>query len=236
MSDLSGPWPVELREGAVTLRAMRLRDARRWRSMRGTNAAWLAPWEATHPDPQSRPPTYRQMVRSFNREARAGRMLPFAVDLDGDLVGQISVSGITWGSLCSGQIGYWVDRGVAGRGVIPTAVAVVVDHCFFTLGLHRIEVNIRPENRASLRVVEKLGFRSEGMRRRYLHIDGAWRDHVSFALTREEVPGGLLARWRSLRADLDEERREVVQGAGVRVGQESDSLRSVSVFYPQSST
>lgn len=236
MSDPSGPWPVVLREGAVTLRAMRRRDARRWRSVRGTNAAWLAPWEATHPDLQSRPPTYRRMVRSFNREARAGRMLPFAVDLDGELVGQISVSGITWGSLRSGQIGYWVDRGVAGRGVIPTAVAVVVDHCFFTLGLHRIEVNIRPENRASLRVVEKLGFRSEGMRRRYLHIDGAWRDHASFALTREEVPGGLLARWRSLRADLDEERREVVHEVGVRGGQEPESSRSVSVFYPRSST
>ena len=73
-------------------------------------------------------------------------------------------------------------------------MALVVDHCFGRLGLHRIEVNIRPENAASLRVVEKLGFRDEGLRPRYLHIDGAWRDHLSFALTTEEVPDGLLAR------------------------------------------
>jgi [ribosomal protein S5]-alanine N-acetyltransferase len=112
-----------------------------------------------------------------------------------------------------------VDRRVAGRGVIPTAVAMVVDHCFFTLGLHRIEVNIRPENAASLRVVDKLGIRSEGLRRRYLHIDGAWRDHASFAMTVEEVPSGLLARWRSLRADLAEERARTQSGLLADPGQ-----------------
>ncbi|HET9656338.1 MAG TPA: GNAT family protein [Kineosporiaceae bacterium] len=201
-------WPVELREGGVALRPMRRRDARRWRSVRAANAEWLAPWEATNPDPAGPAPTYGQMVRAFAREARAGRMLPFAVDLHGELVGQITVSGLTGGSLRSGQIGYWVDRSVAGRGVIPTSVAMATDHCFFTLGMHRMEVNIRPENRASLRVVEKLGFRPEGLRKRYLHIDGAWRDHLTFALTVEDVPGGLLPRWRALAADLAHDRAE----------------------------
>ena len=199
-------WPVELRDGPVELRPMRRRDARRWRAVRSANADWLAPWEATNPDPSGAAPTYGQMIRSFNREARAGRMLPFAVDLDGALVGQVTVSGLTGGSLRSAQIGYWVDRRVAGRGVIPAAVAMATDHCFFVVGMHRMEVNIRPENRASLRVVEKLGFRPEGLRKRYLHIDGAWRDHLTFALTVEDVPGGLLARWRALAADLAHER------------------------------
>lgn len=99
-----------------------------------------------------------------------------------------------------GSAGYWVDRDVAGRGVTPTALALAVDHCFFTVGLHRIEVNIRPENQASLRVVHKLGFREEGLRERFLHIDGAWRDHLSFALTADDVPGGLMRRWRASRA------------------------------------
>ena len=98
-----------------------------------------------------------------------------------------------------GSAGYWVARDVAGRGVIPTALALAVDHCFFTVGLHRIEVNIRPENTASLRVVQKLGFRQEGVRERFLHIDGDWRDHLSFALTVDEVPDGLLRRWRASR-------------------------------------
>lgn len=187
------------------MRPLRRRDAERWRVVRVANAGWLAPWEATNPDHCGVVPTYGQMLRSFNREARAGRMLPFVVELDGLLVGQVTVSGLTGGSLRSGHLGYWVDRRVAGRGVIPAAVAMSVDHCFFTLGLHRMEVNIRPENRASLRVVEKLGFRPEGLRQRYLHIDGAWRDHLAFALTVEEVPGGLLSRWRTLVADLEHE-------------------------------
>jgi ribosomal-protein-alanine N-acetyltransferase len=190
-------WPVELGDGPVRLRPLRRRDARRWRDLRLANAAWLAPWEATQPNPE-RVPTFAEMVRALSREARAGRCLPFVVELDGLLVGQVTVSGITWGSMRSGHIGYWIDRSSAGRGVIPTAVAMVVDHCFFEVGLHRVEVNIRPENVASLRVVEKLGMRPEGIRCAFLHIDGAWRDHATFALTAPEVPGGLLARWRSV--------------------------------------
>jgi ribosomal-protein-alanine N-acetyltransferase len=189
-------WPIELSDSSVTLRPLRRRDGRTWNAVRSANADWLAPWEATHPEGTGRPLTFAAMVRGFDREARAGRMIPLGVELDGRLVGQVTVSGIVWGSLRSGQIGYWVDRGVAGRGVMPTAVAMTVDHCFFGLGMHRLEVNIRPENVASLRVVEKLGFRAEGVRRRYLHIDGAWRDHATFAITPEDVPGGLLTRWR----------------------------------------
>ncbi len=193
---IGSSWPVELRDGPLLLRPLRRRDARSWNGVRTANSTWLAPWEATHPEESSRPLTFGAMVRGFDREARAGRMLPFVMEVDGRFAGQVTVSGIVWGSLRSGQIGYWVDRAVAGRGITPNAVAMTVDHCFFELGMHRIEVNIRPENTASLRVVEKLGFRPEGVRRRYLHIDGAWRDHAAFALTPEDVPGGLLARWR----------------------------------------
>ena len=114
-------------------------------------------------------------------------------------MGQLTVSGIVLGSLRSASIGYWVSQHVAGRGVIPTAVALATDHCFDTLDLHRVEINIRPENRPSLRVVEKLGFRDEGLRERYLHIAGHWCDHRTFALTTEDVPGGLLARWHAAR-------------------------------------
>lgn len=135
------------------------------------------------------------MVRRLHREARAGQILPFAVTHSGDFCGQLTVGGITWGSLCSAHVGYWLDEALAGRGVMPTAVALAVDHCFGVLGLHRIEINVRPENAASLRVARKLGFREEGLRRQYLHIAGAWRDHISFALVRDEVPEGLLRRW-----------------------------------------
>jgi ribosomal-protein-alanine N-acetyltransferase len=190
-------WPVALTEGAITLRPLRQRDAREWRSVRARNAEWLRQWEATSPEPAlDAPPTYSAMVRRLKAEAREGRTMPFVIDFGDVLAGQLTVGGISWGSLRSAHIGYWVDQRVAGRGIMPTAVAMATDHCF-EAGLHRIEINIRPENLASRRVVEKLGFRPEGLRPRYLHIDGDWRDHLSFALTVDEVPGGLVARWKA---------------------------------------
>lgn len=192
---MSAGWPVVLSDGPIGLRPLRQRDAQAWRSVRSRNIEWLRPWEATSPEPEREAaPTYASMVRRLRAEGREGRTMPFVMTYSGALVGQLTVGGIAWGSLRSAYIGYWVDQRVAGRGITPTAVAMATDHCF-SVGLHRIEINIRPENTASRRVVEKLGFRPEGLRPRYLHIDGDWRDHLSFALTVDEVPGGLLRRW-----------------------------------------
>ena len=186
---------------------MRVRDQAAWERIRRRNAAWLRPWEATlPPGAPVGPNTYRALVRSLARQARENKMLPWLVFHDpqpgrrhAELAGQLTVSGIVGGSASWGQIGYWIDERMAGRGIIPTAVALAVDYCFSTMRLHRIEIAIRPENAASLRVVAKLGFRPEGLRPRYLHIDGDWRDHLVFALNAEEVPEGLLRRWDTLR-------------------------------------
>ncbi|MGV8978087.1 MAG: GNAT family N-acetyltransferase [Cellulomonas sp.] len=190
-------WPVALTAGDVRLRPLRRSDQRTWMALRAQNAGWLEPWDATSPVPLRGPrPSFGEFVRSLSSQARSGSSLPFAVDHEGLLVGQLTVTGLMYGSLRSGSIGYWVSQHVAGRGIIPTAVALATDHCFEVLGLHRVEVNIRPENAPSLRVVAKLGFRDEGLRERYLHIGDEWCDHRSFALTTEDVPGGLLNRWR----------------------------------------
>jgi len=128
-------------------------------------------------------------------------MLPFVVTYGGSFVGQINVSNVVHGVLRSGSVGYWVDERVAGRGIIPTAVAMVIDHCFGPVRLHRIEVDIRPENEASLRVVEKLGLRREGYYERYLDIDNGWRDHVAFGVTVEELGGrSMISRLERLAA------------------------------------
>ena len=92
-----------------------------------------------------------------------------------------------------------MDRAVAGRNITPTAVALTIDECFSGLGLHRIEIAIRPDNQASLRVVDKLGFRQEGRAARYLHINGRWHDHLLYALTTEDAPEGVLHRLLSRR-------------------------------------
>ena len=193
-------WPAVLTEGSVRLRPQRLRDGAAWVASRSRNVDWLHEWEATPPKgspgvPTS-PATFVAMTRRLRRDARAGLGLPFVIEVDGEFAGQLNVSGITRGSLHSASLGYWIDQRFAGRGVMPTAVALVTDHCFDVVGLHRVEVNIRPENAASRRVVEKLGFREEGLRRRFLHIAGEWRDHLSYALVAEDVSIGVLMRWR----------------------------------------
>jgi ribosomal-protein-alanine N-acetyltransferase len=200
-------WPVTLRHGPVMLAPLRHRDRVAWERVRRENMSWLRPWEATlPPGSQAGPATYGGLVRSVTHQAREGRMLPWLVFYqdgpDGSrphLAGQLTVSGIVGGSASWGQVGYWVAQPLAGRGIIPTAVALAVDYCFQVMSLHRIEIAIRPENTKSLRVVAKLGFRPEGLRPRYLHIDGDWRDHLVFALNAEEVPEGLMRRWENLR-------------------------------------
>jgi ribosomal-protein-alanine N-acetyltransferase len=204
-------WPVTLTEPhlleqPVSLRPVRVSDARMWREIRVRNASWLRPWEPTNPETplyRSNLGPYIAMVRAMRREARQGQAIPWVVAYGGAFVGQLTIGSITWGSARSGQVGYWIDEAYAGHGVIPTTLAMAVDHCFGVIGLHRLEASIRPENQASRRVVEKLGFREEGIRVRQLHINGAWRDHVCYALTAEEVPQGLMPRWRSIRVASD---------------------------------
>jgi len=135
-------------------------------------------------------------IRAMRGLMKIGVGVPFVVVFGDEVVGQLSVSEISGGALCSAQLGYWVSEHVAGRGITPVAVALAIDYLFQQLGLHRVEICIRPENHASLRVVEKLALRYEGRRAAYIHINGAWRDHDAFAVTREEVPAGLVARLR----------------------------------------
>ncbi len=193
-------WPVRLTHGAVTLRPLRRRDEADWARIRRLSPEWFRPWDSTRPADAPEPAmTFGQLVTSFTARARQGQMLPWAVEYTppggkAAFAGQVSVFGISRGSACWAQVGYWIDPRWAGRGIIPTAVAMACDYCYGTLRLHRIEIAIRPENRNSLAVVRKLGFRHEGLRERYMHVDGDWRDHEVFVLNAEDVPEGLLAR------------------------------------------
>jgi Acetyltransferases, including N-acetylases of ribosomal proteins len=188
-------WPAELRYQRVGLRPMRIRDASTWSELRLRNEDWLAPWEPSSPEQwavRHSMASFPPLLSRLRKMARVGVALPWGVLYDDRLVGQLTVINIVRGAFDSCQIGYWVDRAVAGRGVIPTALAMAVDHCFGPVGLHRVQVDIRPENAASRRVVAKLGFREEAYFVRYLDIAGGWRDHIGYALTREDCPDGLV--------------------------------------------
>lgn len=191
-------WPARLQDGELTLRPLSWWDRSAWREVRGRNAEWLRPWDATVPpgDAGARPTSYGTLVRRLNRMARQGTAYPFALDVEDRFAGQVTVSNIVRGSAQFASLGYWIDQRWAGRGIMPRAVALVIDHCFTTAGLHRVEICVRPENTNSLRVVEKLGLHQVGLAPRFLHIDGAWRDHRIYAITVEECPSGVRSRLR----------------------------------------
>jgi [ribosomal protein S5]-alanine N-acetyltransferase len=187
----------------VELHPLRRRDANDWSRLRLANESWLSPWEPSSTVPWSvrhTPTAYRAMRRAVARRARMGTSVPFAIRVEGRLAGQVTIDNVVRGALRSGYLGYWIDRRVAGRGMASLAVALVCDHAFGDVGLHRVQADIRPENLPSQRLVERLGFRQEGLLRRYLDIDGDWRDHRAYALLAEDLPGGVLAHWRE-RAD-----------------------------------
>jgi ribosomal-protein-alanine N-acetyltransferase len=114
-------------------------------------------------------------------------MLPYAIELEGEFCGQLTIGNVTHGALRSAWIGYWVSSSVTRGGVATGALALGLDHCFGPVMLHRVEATVRPENLASRAVLAKVGFREEGLMRRYLQVDGDWRDHLLVALTVEEV-------------------------------------------------
>lgn len=183
--------------GRVGIRPITRRDAHRVRELLNNNREWLEPWEATFPGgggavPGSVP--FSPVIRAMKQQQRQGSAITFVITYDGRVVGQLSLSDISGGALRSTSIGYWIAKEVAGQGVTTTAVALAIDYAFTELRMHRIEICIRPENAASLRVVEKLALRHEGSRKRYIHIAGAWRDHECYALTVEEAPRTMLER------------------------------------------
>jgi len=193
-------WPAVLSHGRVGLRPLKFRDASAWSKLRLSNEDWLVPWEPSSSQSWADRHSVAAYVTMYNRlrpQARSGLLLPFAVTYDDAMVGQLTVANVVRGALRSAQIGYWIDEAVAGRGVMTVAVALAVDHCFGPVGLHRVQIDIRPENARSRRVVEKLGFREEAYFVRYLDIDGAFRDHIGYALTVEDCPRGLIRRLAS---------------------------------------
>jgi [ribosomal protein S5]-alanine N-acetyltransferase len=178
-------WPVVITFGSLELRPLRLRDRLQWNRVRNSNLQWLKPWEATLPripgeDHGINLPSYFQMMSAYNREGRAQRSISLAIWFEGRLVGQISMGGIIFGALRGAHIGYWIDQAFSNRGLTTQAVDLLTEYGFSSLLLHRIEINLRPENAASRKVAEKAGYHLEGERPRYLHIDGQWRDHLCF--------------------------------------------------------
>ena len=182
-----------LRDGDVVVRPLARGDEDAWLRLREANREWLTPWEATLPAGVPHPTmAFAAFVRQERRAWKKREAYAGVIVFGGQLVGRVSVGGIRWGAERGGAVGYWIAHTHAGRGITPRAVALLAKYAL-AQGLHRLEIAVRPENEASLRVVEKLGFRDEGVRHSFLYIDGNWRDHRVFALVAEEPKKGLMA-------------------------------------------
>lgn len=190
-------WPATLgpatsRAGQVRLRPLRRADGPAWRAQRITDEDLLFPWEASDPAPWPERHTrgsWSRHRRSLLLAARRAEAAPFAIEVDGVFAGQVTVGGVRYGVQRSGWVGYWVSSSVQGHGVATVAVALILEHLFGAVGLHRVEATIAPANVPSRAVVGHLGFRQEGLLRDYLHVGGSWTDHLLFALTAPEWRG-----------------------------------------------
>jgi len=185
-----GPWPIVIADRDLLLKPLRYRDKAAWESVRNRNREWLDPWEATRPLIEGRPdsalalPSYFHMVRQYAAEARAMRSISLGMWSTESgrpiFMGQVTLGGIVFGAMRGAHIGYWIDQKYAGRGLTTRAVIAMTEYGFSELDLHRIEINLRPENAASEKVAQKAGYTYEGIRYRYLHINGDWRDHLTY--------------------------------------------------------
>ena len=177
----------------ITLKPIRFRDKAEWDAVRAVNRDWLSPWEATRPKIESNSPlpSYYGMVMQLNKEIRALRSISLGIWLNEDgeekLVGQITLGGIIFGAMRGAHIGYWIDQRFASRGYTTRAVKLLTKFGFDGLKLHRIEINLRPENEASKKVAVKAGYVLEGSRNNYLHIAGDWRNHITFVKENSEI-------------------------------------------------
>ncbi len=178
-----------LRVGERTaLRRPTLADQEEYLALRRLSAAFHRPWEPA-PQPGAEtygPEAFARYLEGAKQRSRE-RLLLCRIE-DGVILGALNLSEIVRGPLQSAYLGYWIGSMHAGRGYMGEGVRLILRHAFETLGLHRLEANIRPENRASIALVSRNGFRREGYSPRYLHIDGEWRDHERWAILSDELP------------------------------------------------
>ena len=169
----------------VVLRTPQMADFPVWSALREESRGFLQPWEPTWPTDDVSRVAFRRRIKRYVRELENDQAYPFFVfTTSGTLVGGATISQIRRGVAQTCSLGYWMGARYAGRGHMSAAVRAIAPFVFETLKLRRIEAACLPHNAASIRLLEKTGFRREGYAREYLCIDGCWQDHLLYALLR----------------------------------------------------
>ncbi len=184
-----GPHLPEAAGEGIVLRPPAMEDFADWADLRARSRRYLEPWEPTWPADDLTRAAFRRRVRRHADEIASDAAYPFLIRRASDnlLLGGLTLGLVRRGVAQSATLGYWIGQPHAGHGYMTAAVRVAVRHAFGALRLRRVEAACVPTNAASIRVLEKVGFVREGLAREYLCIDGAWRDHVLYALLERDL-------------------------------------------------
>lgn len=172
----------------IFIRRLEMRDLDAQLDLILRNREHLRPFEPIRPENwftrQGQEEALDTLLRSWKNDSAYG----FGVFLTetGELIGRVNLSNVVRGAWQNCTIGYFIDNRMQGKGIATEAVKLAVRFAFERANLHRVQAAVMPRNRPSIRVVEKAGFRFEGLAKRYLQINGVWEDHNIYAVTREE--------------------------------------------------
>ena len=182
--------PVRLEAERIVLRLPTHSDFNAWVALRVGSREFLTKWEPVWSADHLTRKSFTNRVYWAARASRSGTALPlFLMRRDDVLLGAITLDNIRRGPTQSGTIGYWIGEPFARQGYMQEAIGALVHHAFTTMDLSRIEAACLPENAASRGVLEKSGFKYEGVAQSYLQIDGRWRNHVLYANLRSDRRG-----------------------------------------------
>jgi ribosomal-protein-alanine N-acetyltransferase len=173
----------------VVLRAPQMSDFAEWTTLREASRSFLTPWEPTWPADDLSRASFRRRIKRYSEDQRSDLAYAFFVFRKHDdvLVGGLTLANIRRGCAQAGSLGYWMGAPYARQGYMTAAVNAVIPFAFATLKLHRIEAACIPANVASVRLLEKTGFKREGFARQYLCIDGIWQDHLLYARLKDDL-------------------------------------------------
>jgi len=179
---------AEVHGQQVVLRQPGMGDYAEWAELRARSRQHLTPWEPQWSRDELTRSAFRRRLRQYQREQKEDLGYAFLIfrKADAALLGGLSISNVRRGVAQAASVGYWIGAPHIGRGHMTDGVKAVLPYAFATLGLHRLEAACLPHNAASTRVLQKSGFKREGLARRYLKINGVWQDHDLFALLQDD--------------------------------------------------
>lgn len=167
----------------VFLRAPEMADFAQWSALRETSRDFLTPWEPTWPVDDLSRGAFRRRLRRYSDDMRADQAYPFFLfeRHESRLLGGLTLTNVRRGVAQAASLGYWIGLPYARHGFMTAGVRALLPFAFEALRLHRVEAACIPTNTASMRLLEKCGFKAEGRAREYLCINGIWQDHLLYA-------------------------------------------------------